>query len=151
MSAKFATSGQSPGSVCLMASVRMPDTDRRGSDIRYRGRSSPTYCFAASAFTYNLLVRHERSHSPSLAFIEPVARDAPKMVVISTGISEVAFLLGLVIFFSDTEHGESPSQFTRALGLPIHEKPSAGSGMIPVSRQPIAMSAAVSLRIRLPI
>ena len=77
-----------------------------GRDIRYRGRSSPTYCFAASAFIHNLLVRHERSHSPSLAFIEPVARDAPKRVFISTGISEVAFLLGLVIFFSDTEDGD---------------------------------------------
>src|SRR5262245_49027127 len=32
----------------------------------------------------DLSVRHERSHSLSLAFIQPVARDAPKWVFIST-------------------------------------------------------------------
>src|SRR5262245_48831680 len=44
----------------------------------------------------NLSVRHERSHSPSLAFIQPVARDAPEWVFISTHISELASLLCLV-------------------------------------------------------
>src|SRR5262245_11049868 len=53
----------------------------------------------------DLSVRHERSHSPSLAFIQPVARDAPKWVFISTHISELASLLRLVTVFSDTEDG----------------------------------------------
>jgi hypothetical protein len=103
--------------ICWIESAKKAKTRTRRIEwgcSSLKGGFRPRYCL--------LLVRHERSHSSSLAFIQPVARDAPKWVFISTRISELAFLLCLVIVFSDAKDGDVLDQ--REIYVhPLHRSP----------------------------